>query len=537
MAASSDTTFPSLPLELQELVLSQALEQLDNKHKFGIAPCVNQQWHSLSLSTCRTLNLEGHLQQHVQPLRRWMSKNKGVLADITLRHQGGTYHGVKEKLQSADLVEAICENTQLQSLALTNIWLMEAYGRGMYSSDNNIARNLTDLTSLTRLRLNCSPQMSAAVAQIFQLTTLRSLQLRDSIFSTNDEFVIDDFINGIGKNLKQLTSLEVSLTRECIMLDRFPSSLLSLQHLQQLRMEGFMILPKDLPQAARLPWVAIAVRVQHDQRWAETTYQQWMQQQSLLQDLSLRSPSRGPTLPAAITTTYLSCLPSAPMLRSLLIRKWDLVNGGACLSALTNLTSLSLEYCTLAQQTLSHIASMSSLKVLTLLGNTVAADSEHDIFRSMAASCLQSFTISRQLLVSQDFRAIGSMQQLTKLSLEGIVPVEALSCFTDLTKLVTLEIGELQMRRRRQTSTAVAAISKLSNLESLCITTQDKRFRAEDVITLMGLKNVTFLQCTCKDINLPIEATSHKVRVPKEGHTLTEQLANICHYQGSIEDS
>ena len=57
MSKDSGTTFPSLPLELQELVLAQALKQLDTKHKFGVVPTVNQHWHGIALRTCRSLQL------------------------------------------------------------------------------------------------------------------------------------------------------------------------------------------------------------------------------------------------------------------------------------------------------------------------------------------------------------------------------------------------------------------------------------------------------------------------------------------------
>ena len=500
MATSRGTTFPSLPLEVQEFVLSQALKQLDIKHQFGTVPCVNQHWCSYARRTCRTLNLKLHDQEGADSFTAWLKKNRGVLLDLDLQYDGKGA-GSSRALQAADLAQEIFNNMQLHSLALRSIPLpLLAQNLPINSSYiRDPVAKLPNLGSLTQLQLEqCNFQVER-LSLLCHLSCLRSLQLRNTCTSAAS---LPDFVtplNSISTSLTQLTSLELSNSTHIYPLEpAFPTSLSKLQHLQQLNLEGLIILPEELHHVIQLPLQSACFRL-WDGLVSAANFQAWAHQQQLLgqcvlQQLSLRSATAEPILPGSMAGQYISTLAfSCSSLHSLYIHRCDLTESGLPLAALTSLTLLQLGDCVLGQECFAAIASMVTLQQLILQDNTAA---EQDVFGSMAASRIKTLHLSGELLAVENLPVIGSMQHLSELELCGNVSGDTLSCFTGLTQLTSLVITQLQLGSIAKTAPALAALSKLAALESLAFEEQDVPFGYEDVTALTNLKCLTRLWFT-----------------------------------------
>ena len=510
MAASLGTTFPSLPLELQELVLSQALKQLDTKHQFGTVPFVNQQWCRYARRTCRTLNLKLHDQEGADSFTAWLRKNRGVLLDLDLQYDGKGA-GSPEALQATNLTDTLFDNKQLHSLALKSIPLPRSVVKPLPDCRSYVedpVAELANLRSLTQLQLErCNLQIER-LSLLCHLSCLRSLQLRDTCTVAADEDPdlaadhdpglaadhIPDFatpLNSISDSLIQLTSLEFSTGEQVYPLEAaFPTSLSKLQHLQQLNLDGLLIMPEHLHHIANLPLRSAAFRVREDMVSA-LNFQVWARKQQLLgkcvmQHVFLQVPTAEPILGGSVTASYISSLAFiSSSLHSLCIDGCDIAESGPRLAALTSLTSLELLDCELGQESVAGIASIGTLQQLKVSDSTAT---EQNVFSCMAPSRIRNFSLSGQLLTDQNLTGVGSMQHLSQLELCGNVPGDALSCFTGLTQLTSLVITQLQLGSIAKIASAGAALSKLAALESLAIGQQDVSFGYEDVTALASLK-------------------------------------------------
>ena len=496
MSRGPSTTFPSLPLELQELVLAQALKQLDTRHQFGVVPTVNQQWHGIDLSTCRSLQLciPAEDESKEEHLKAWLAINTDVLLDLDLKFEQEAYSAKSHSLDCSFRL-TMEQMTQLRTLKLTGCQLPHA--------DHWFA----GLRELTLLHFD-DCMVSSDLCSLSELTALQSLRVcnllwQPDYYSNAPEDTMTDVLNSICENHQQLTSLEIRLSGPCCMLEPFPSSLHQLKQLQQLSLPHTMVMAQDLQQSKQLPWVAATLRVQADHQLIEVDLPVWMQQQQhggLLKHLTLRYPSYTMPvhLPAAAASRALSSLPSITHLQSLGIYRFDLTQSSHHITALTGLTSLEVCRSFLNSEVLEAVATLTSLSSLKLMENeVVTSDRCRESFRILAAGLhnVKSLCLSGSLLSAPDLAAVASsMQQLDVLELGSLVGLEDAVCLSSLANLSSLKFQKLQMGTGEHAGAAVTALTKLSKLASLVIVMQDRQFAVEDVLALTEAMQLTTLR-------------------------------------------
>ena len=497
MSGARSTTFPSLPLELQELALSQAFKKLNTKQQFGIVPCVNQQWYKIALSTCRSLNLKLPGDAAAEQLTAWLIKHKGVLLRLTLDSAGQLLSAAVQ-----NLLNAITSNTQLESLALARFPLP---GSLLYTSS---------LTSLVSLRFDACSLQPWQVSELAQLRSLRSLRLQNGslkVLLHVEPMSLTMMLNNLAKDLKQLTALELSARGHVRPLDPFPSSLHSHKHLQEIQLPNIMILPQDVSKAKQLPWVQASLQVDDNQLFVGTEFPSWMQQQHItqLQKLTLSASRREPTDEAAATSArLLSSLPKATQLQTLTIRWFDLMRSSQQLAGLVSLRSLELVGCFLDDEVLGQVATLPAVKRLHLSMPRLAP-SARDPLRAMAAGLprLETLALTGNIVTALNLAGLQGMQQLRKLFLYEPVPGEALTSLTSLSKLTFLSLHQLQLGSKACASSAAAALAKLSSLQCLSIRSQDEPFALQDLFALMHLEKMTCITIKAWDVQLPAKLT------------------------------
>ena len=491
MPKDSGTTFPSLPLELQELVLAQALKQLDTKHQFGVVPTVNQQWHGIALSTCRSLQLSIPVKDEAkeEQLEAWLATNKDVLLDLDLKFDREAYSPNLYPL-GYSFCQTMERMTQLRTLNLTGCQLPP--------------RQFSTLRELTLLHFEDCMVSPEDLCSLFQLTSLQSLRLCPLLWQPSyyGDDTMTGVLNSICENHQQLTSLEIRLSGPCcICLEPFPSSLYQLKQLQQLSLPHTMVMPQDLQQSKQLPWVAASLRVQADRHLTEVNLPAWMQQQheGALKHLSLRYRSYivPVQLPPAAASRALSSLPSVGHLKSLGIFRFDLTQSSHHITALTALTSLEFGGTILDGEVLQALAMLTSLSTLTLKDNKMATTLDHESFRILAAGLcnVNSFRLHGDILSAPNLAAVASsMQQLDVLDLGSLVRLEDVVCLSSLVNLTSLKFKELQLGAGEHAGAAVTALTKLSKLASLVIAQQEGRFAMKDVMALTEAMQLTTLR-------------------------------------------
>ena len=492
MSRDSSTTFPSLPLELQELVLAQALKQLDTKHQFGVVPTVNQQWHGIALSTCRSLQLSIPAQDAAkeEQLEAWLATNTDVLLDLDLKFDQETYLPKSHSLGDSFSL-TMGQMAQLRTLKLSGCHFHPELSR------------LRELTLLHFDGCMVSPEDLCSLSQLTALQSLRVCHLRSQpyFYFQRPDVTMRDMMNSICENHQQLTSLEVLVTANgCVCLDPFPS-LYQLKELQQLSLPSMLVMPQDLQQAKQLPWVAATLRVQGGRQLLEVDLPAWIQQQQhagLLEHLSLRYPSHiePAQLPAAAASRALSSLPSIMHLQSVRIYRFDLTQSSHDIAALTALTFLELAGAVLDGEVLEAVATLTSLSTLKLKDNEMVT-AGHESFSILTAGLcnVSSLYLRGDILSAPNLAAMASsLKQLGLLELGSLVRLEDAACLSSLVNLSSLTFQRLQLGPGECAGAAVTALTKLSKLVSLVIVEQERQFAVEDVLALTEAMQLTTIR-------------------------------------------
>jgi hypothetical protein len=78
------STFECLPSHAWEVLLLQAWQHLDQRHRFGVIPRVCSSWYHLSLPTFTTLKLALHKEEAGEQLGMWLVRHGSTLQHLSL---------------------------------------------------------------------------------------------------------------------------------------------------------------------------------------------------------------------------------------------------------------------------------------------------------------------------------------------------------------------------------------------------------------------------------------------------------------------
>ena len=479
--------FGSLPIELQELVLSEAFKQLDTKHQFGVVSLVNHQWRGLALDNCRSLNLKVVSRKAAHHLTIWLWRHRSACCKASCRathgvgltHQLalGAMHSVthRARILLADtllVLTLICcpyyrsvllhlhLDWQLQVSGWTTATreeLLDAIGGSkellsLSIEDMSIRAHvqpLSNLKKLTHLHLERCDVQGGEVYHLFTMPKLRSLQLPSSLKLDSCFFNLYEFFDGLSAHLKQLTSLHLSDTT-CSELASFPSALTMFPQLQQLQLPCFLVRPEHFVELAKLPLTSAALLVDTAGSQLETL-PAWIQQRAggQLQLLKVICERTGPPLLASRTAQLLSCLSPATQLQLLAIANMDLRSSGSQLAALTQLTFLQITSCVLDETVICQVSSLSNLRVLAFMGTT-GVHCERRTFQAIANLSQVTNLVLSGLGVTEPLAIAGlsSMTQLQYLSCPTPMSAAGLDALTSLTQLTALHGARLEIVTR-----------------------------------------------------------------------------------------
>ena len=261
-AAGSENAFACLPVHLHDSFLTQAFQQLDEKHLFSVAALVCHHWHSLALSSCSSISLVSPAAGTVRSLKELLQHcslpNLRHL-NIFLSHLPTVQAEAEVVAEAALLYSAVTKLTQLQSLE-SSVAL---------SSHHIHGTTLSALTNLTKLAIT-SNQRHAFVS-ISALTNLRHLTILADLPS---RLSLEHALQSLSTSLVNLTSLEIITgVAAAVPSLRSVASMAAMPSLQQLFMYSFVVKPLDVVALQHLPLTHIYImyeapsELNHVQKW------------------------------------------------------------------------------------------------------------------------------------------------------------------------------------------------------------------------------------------------------------------------------
>ena len=229
--------FNRLPLNVQELIIKCACQQLGQLYQYGTIPRVNHHWHSVALSTCKTLEAKVDTRPVADSLKTWLLKHGHGLTHFTLSNTVPLF------LFTWNLTDDLFFTVTSVAPQLRSL--------NMIAASPVSTQRLTALTDLTNLQL----RVTDVKPPLLQLTELRSLSLR---FGHNRPPA--RLFGELATSLQLLTSLRLSLPPQCI--DSDFGALSSSTSLQQLELSvGKPLHLHQLQYVRDLPCTALAVHV------------------------------------------------------------------------------------------------------------------------------------------------------------------------------------------------------------------------------------------------------------------------------------
>ena len=480
---SIPSNFGNLSLDMQERILDQALKDRDMKQKFGVVPSVSHSWNVAAKRNSRSLAYDITSHKSAHALTAWLRTNKTTLQHLALTWPTQPHEWVSASCK--DLVDAISNSTQLQSLSLSHL---------------DIGLNTEFLCALTNLTTFCLCNCAVAGSQVQELSCLRQLR--------NLHFELDEATHGVPPHvygpeevvqhisgLTQLTSLSLRSNKVYVMWP-FLSSLLPLSQLQGISIRNLLINPEDYEHLHKLPLLGASLRVQAgDQSMDELT--SWIQQRaaSQLQALDIRSPSKEAPLPSSQAALLIGELAICSQLKVLHLSKLDLTAASYQIGNLTQLTYLHLQKCSIGAGVVSQVGTLSNLRRLQLDGTTG--------FEDPAALLKRLTSLTKLVVVGVVMFYRDGLQELSKLQhlqelclLDGPTPAALLDGFLPaLTGLTSLHLDPVITGHNcaSEQMATIGIITQLTNLRELVLVLADPDMTGISAMDLTRLSQLTFL--------------------------------------------
>ena len=380
------SAFSLLPAAVRDSILTGAIKQLDQRHKYGITPLVCKLWRQFSLRASDSITITLTSAAAMAQLRSWLVDHGNLLCSLSI-----SIRLLPADLEAApDLIDAISCATQLRDLRLVaDRWdpfeevIPDWYTMAVFS--RHALPALTELTSLTFRTAevhNASPDFLASIPA---LTQLRALDL--SVPSRR----VQDFLPSLAEGLQQLTFLDLSGT--AVPVAQVPL-LRGLPELKELRLAGELLPADVVEQCAMLPITAAGVTVGSAQDVQAVC--SWLQQPrtvSTLRDFYLASG----TVEKHDVSPTLQCLSSITQLQHLHLFRVCLDT--ANLAALSALNSLHMTACDLDDAALWQLSGLSRLQHLSILGNKRVVGGD-GVMEALAAGLHQLTTLELQVPVA-----------------------------------------------------------------------------------------------------------------------------------------
>ena len=236
--------FDRLPRHESEALLLQAWQQLDQRHRFGIIPCVCRSWYHLSLSTFTSLDLALRSERSVQQLSLWLRHHGS-----TLRHFSLDLAAIRDQLDLpwGELASAIQSCSSLSGLQLICL-------------DANTLPDMQHLKQLSSLEISSANRQMLSTPQFLESLPrqLESLDLHQSpAFGLYEE----DEVHQILRRLVALTRLDVRRTGLPL---RYLASCPNLPPLHELKLDVSWQFNCDLTALVKLSCSFLAVEVLED---------------------------------------------------------------------------------------------------------------------------------------------------------------------------------------------------------------------------------------------------------------------------------
>ena len=342
--------FSVLPVDVCHSILTQAFQQLDQRHLLTITPLVCHLWHQLSFSACTSLEVEVETSEAAQQFAAWVLKHRHRLLRLSV-HDSEPYRAAVVK----PLLEAIPAASQLRDLHLTSDNVFQECG---------FLQSLSSLTCLSMHAVGIPPD---TISSLLALTQLRSLALTKM-------FDLVDFTL-IARSLVQLTSVEFSsnymeLRNSIGQL----SALRSLTGLQQLRLGDVCVPSQRLGELDGLPVTEIGVSINTAEEISIAS--SWLQPRlaDKMESIWL-TDSWGPqVIGESDLVKLLPALSAAgPQFKVLGLYFTHFNPLVSQLTGLTQLTSLALKDGTLDQGALQQLSILSGLQILSLEDSDIDA--------------------------------------------------------------------------------------------------------------------------------------------------------------------
>jgi hypothetical protein len=376
--AGDHSAFSRLPKDVSEVLLLQAWQRLDQRHRFGIIPLVCSSWYHLSLPTFTSLELKLGSKKSIQQLSAWLGRHGSSLQHLSLIHPAAIKRG-------RELAQLVQRCTSLRSLHLLN-W-----------------QKTCPVPELSRWTQLTSLQLCNSIVQLGQLQQLppqlQSLDLSSSLLLSAGQ----EGVHHLLSCLPHLTSLD--LRQNWISLE-YLATCPSLPQLQELKLSSYLSSQGLLETLGRLPCTVLEVSF-YDMEEAEQ-FVTWsagnLGKQCLGKVTSLScslSLSRGTWSGSFKSQALLPCLAGA----ATTLKHLELTDGSICsqnlslLTGLTQLTSLHFEYAGPADaDVVTPLAALSNLQHLTVAG---LSEGQADAVRvSAAAGLFPSLKKLRSVTVS-----------------------------------------------------------------------------------------------------------------------------------------
>ena len=248
--------------------------------------------------------------------------------------------------------------------------------------------DLSPLSTLTSLTINDACMDAATVNSIPSLIQLRSLDLQDTaVREYPDDDVLEGFFPDLADNLEQLTSLNLS---SCRWVSSFHlPELCELESLKRLDLRGTPLMARDVVLLGEeLPVTSCTV----SSCWPECVDQlvHWIRA-GVANRIECLELSQGLGLTSAQTLQVLSAIASAgPQLQSLAVSSFaDIAPHMAHVAGLSQLTSLSVDWCLSNDTAICQLTALTGLKVLSIAGKITA---EGQGYMSELAGSLKQLT-------------------------------------------------------------------------------------------------------------------------------------------------
>ena len=378
--------FSVLPVDACHSILTQAFQQLDQRHLLTIIPLVCHLWHQLSLSTCTSLEVKLTTEVAVHQLASWILKHGYRLLKLNLN--------VVTSIDVVPLLQALPAATQLKDLQLT---FEEEADLG------HVMQSVSGLTKLTSLSITNGETFPLSISSLLSLTQLRSLSLVDT-----SEWGYAS-IHSIASSLVQLTSLDLSGSdlEDCI--SHF-SALRSLTGLQELRLDDIIVPSQLLAELDGLPVTAIGISFRTAGDVSVTS--SWLRPRltNKLESVWLTDWEAQSVIEGSDLVRLLPAFSAAgPQLKELELHLAHLSPVVSQVTGLTQLTRVVLSYGTLDQGALCKLSTLSGLQHLSLEDSTIDAAWAEGAVLGLVAALAQ---LTRLALCNEDAVTPSILQAL-----------------------------------------------------------------------------------------------------------------------------